>query len=165
LYDYTTLLQPIIRDQQPSVFNNQLKDKFLKFIDILQLHLDFYLNIIQSELNYRRRMTDSEIIELFQILGNPNRLKIFDILMTGVHCNCELSELTGLAMNLVSHHLKVLQEAELIQSVRSTTDGRWIYYSINEEKLSLIKSIIGKFFESDRIVDREPSCPPCKQKS
>ena len=110
-------------------------------------------------------MTDSKVIEIFKILGNPNRLKLFDILMTGVHCNCELSELTGMAMNLISHHLKVLQEAELIQSDRSTTDARWIYYSINEETLAVIKPILDKFFDSNRIVDREPSCPPCKQKS
>ena len=110
-------------------------------------------------------MTDPKIIELFHTLGNPNRLKLFDILMTGVHCNCELSEITGLAMNLVSHHLKVLQEADLIQSVRSTTDGRWIYYSVNEETLATIKPILDKLFDQNRIIDREPACPPCNQKS
>ncbi|MBW6472136.1 MAG: transcriptional regulator [Anaerolineaceae bacterium] len=35
-----------------------------------------------------------------------------NILLTGVHCNCELSDLTGMAINLISHHLKMLQEQD-----------------------------------------------------
>ncbi len=101
--------------------------------------------------------------DIFQIFGNPTRLKIFDILMTGVHCNCELAEITGLAMNLISHHLKVLQGAGLVQSVRSDTDARWIYYSVNEEKLNFIQTEITKFFHANRIIPREPVCPPCNK--
>ncbi len=106
--------------------------------------------------------TDSEIKNLFYILGNHNRLKLFDLLMNGVHCNCELTQKTGLANNLISHHLKVLQDAGLIHSVRSTSDARWIYYSINEKKINLIQEELQKFFDLSRILDREPECPPCK---
>ncbi len=109
-------------------------------------------------------MVDVAVNNLFRVLGNTNRLILFDILLTGVHCNCELSSLTGLPMNLISHHLKVLQDAELIQSVRSTTDARWIYYSINQKKLSMIKTKLDTFFDEKRIIDREPNCPPCKSK-
>lgn len=107
---------------------------------------------------------DIETKNLFYALGNPNRLKLLDLLMTGVHCNCELSGLTGMAMNLISHHLKVLQEAELIQSTRSTSDARWIYYSINENKIMSTKEKLHKFFDLGRIQDREPICPPCEKR-
>lgn len=103
--------------------------------------------------------------DTFQVLGNPTRLKIFDILMSGVHCNCEIAEMTGLAMNLISHHLKVLQEAGLVQSVRSDSDARWIYYSVNEKKLNEIKTEIHIFFNNSRIINREPVCPPCNKKT
>ncbi|MAT44187.1 MAG: transcriptional regulator [Anaerolineaceae bacterium] len=103
--------------------------------------------------------------DLFQVLGNPTRLKIFDILMTGVHCNCEIADMTGLAINLISHHLKVLQEADLIQSVRSEKDARWIYYSVNEETLRSIQTETEKFFDNNRIINREPVCPPCNKKT
>jgi len=108
---------------------------------------------------------DTETKNLFYALGNPNRLKLLDLLMTGVHCNCELSGLTGMAMNLISHHLKVLQEAELIQSTRSESDARWIYYSVDENKIVSIQEKLEKFFDLGRIKDRVPVCPPCEKSS
>ena len=98
--------------------------------------------------------------ELCRVFGDPTRLKIFDILMTGVHCNCEISELTGLSMNLISHHLKVLQDADLVQSVRNKKDGRWKYYSVNKQKLSVVQTETQIFFNQNRIVKCKPVCPP-----
>ena len=100
---------------------------------------------------------------LFKTLSNPNRLKIFDILMTGVHCNCEIAKLTGLSLNLISHHLNALSEANLVVSERQKDDARWIYYSVNEETILSNKIILQTFFECARIQKREPSCPPCKK--
>lgn len=109
--------------------------------------------------------TFQEINDIFHVLGNPNRLKLFNILMTGVHCNCELSDQTGMAINLISHHLKVLQESGLVKSIRGDTDARWIYYSVNEEKIKSARTGMNAFFDPARMIDREPICPPCKPKS
>ena len=106
-----------------------------------------------------------EIMNFFNIIGNPNRLKLLNILMTGVHCNCELSSQTGMAINLISHHLRVLQEADIIKSERKPTDARWIYYSINEEKIKIIQEEMYAFFNLERNVARTPVCPPCKSKT
>lgn len=108
--------------------------------------------------------SEKEIKNLFHVLGNPNRLKLFDLLMTGMHCNCELTEITGMANNLISHHLKVLQDADLIQSVRSPSDARWIYYSVNKDKIQVVQEELQKFLDLSRLLDREPACPPCKTK-
>lgn len=109
--------------------------------------------------------TFQEVKDLFHVLGNPNRLKLFIILMSGVHCNCELSDQTGMAINLISHHLKVLQSAGLVKSIRGDTDARWIYYSVNEEKIRSVQNEMNAFFDPDRIIDREPICPPCRPKT
>lgn len=101
---------------------------------------------------------------VFNVLGNPTRLRIFNILMTGVHCNCEIAEQMGLAMNLVSHHLKALQKAELVLSERSEKDARWVYYAVNEKKLVQLQEDFNNFFDPNRIVNREPVCPPCNVK-
>ena len=100
---------------------------------------------------------------LFKTLANPNRLKIFDILMSGVHCNCEIAQITGLSLNLISHHLNVLSEAQLVVSERNKKDARWIYYSVNQDFLQSNKLILNTFFDCDRIQNREPSCPPCSK--
>lgn len=109
--------------------------------------------------------TFQDIKDLFHVLGNPNRLKLFNILMTGVHCNCELSDQTGMAINLISHHLKVLQAAGLVKSIRADTDARWIYYSVDEEKIKTARKEMNAFFDPERMIDREPICPPCKTKT
>jgi ArsR family transcriptional regulator, arsenate/arsenite/antimonite-responsive transcriptional repressor len=100
------------------------------------------------------------IKNIYRVLGNATRLEIFNILMTGVHCNCEIAELTGLSDNLISHHLKVLQEANLIQSKRDENDARWIYYSVNEEEIKHVLDQTGNFFNLNRIVKKETACGP-----
>ena len=57
-------------------------------------------------------------------LAHPSRLQIMDLLMGGVHCNCELAAQLGLAPNLLSYHLRLLEEAGLIASERDAQDGR-----------------------------------------
>jgi len=108
--------------------------------------------------------SNEEIIRLINSLGNPNRLKLLNLLMTGVHCNCELAEQTGMAMNLISHHLKILQDLGLIKSERKPTDARWIYYSIDKERITAIQEQLQDFFNPERSLDRKPVCPPCKSK-
>jgi ArsR family transcriptional regulator, arsenate/arsenite/antimonite-responsive transcriptional repressor len=98
---------------------------------------------------------------IFKILGDPTRLKLFSILLEGVHCNCELVALTGLPNNLISHHMHILCEAGLILSTRKKEDARWIYYSINWEKIDLIQKSAGSFLDVKNVPDREPVCQKC----
>ncbi|MCB9420315.1 MAG: winged helix-turn-helix transcriptional regulator [Ardenticatenaceae bacterium] len=74
-----------------------------------------------------------EITTALKALSEPNRLRIFATLMNGDSCNCELQETLGLAPNLLSHHLRVLEKAGLVHSRRDRVDGRWIYYSVDRE--------------------------------
>lgn len=100
------------------------------------------------------------ISRVLQVLGNPTRFRIFDILMTGTHCNCEIAEKTGYAINLISHHLKALQEIDLIQSERNKIDARWIYYSVNTQNLGYIQDRLHDFLNTNRIENRDPACVP-----
>jgi ArsR family transcriptional regulator, arsenate/arsenite/antimonite-responsive transcriptional repressor len=53
------------------------------------------------------------VAEQGQVLAEPNRLIIFNLLMEGVQCNCELGDTLQMAPNLISHHLSVLRQAGL----------------------------------------------------
>ena len=79
-------------------------------------------------------LTDDHLIQILKALADPNRLAIFDALMEGDSCNCELKERLGLAPNLLSHHLRVLQKTRLIDSRKDVVDGRWIYYAVNTDR-------------------------------
>ena len=95
-----------------------------------------------------------------KVLCEPNRLFLLEQIIQGVQCNCEIGENLQMAPNLVSHHLKVLQEAGLVEAERNTSDSRWIFYSINEETLNHLNLIISDFLDSNRIRPREITCGP-----
>ena len=105
-----------------------------------------------------------ELVSLLKALSDPTRLSIFDLLMEGVQCNCEISERLDLSLNLISHHLRVLREAGLVQAERATEDARWIYYTVDQEALGRLGQAIGHLLDPARIRPRQPSCGPtsCK---
>jgi ArsR family transcriptional regulator len=95
-----------------------------------------------------------------KVLGEPTRLRIFDLLMDGVQCNCELGAALQLAPNLISHHLSVLRQAGLIEAEHDLHDPRWIYYSVDRAALGALNAAFGAFFDPGRIQPRRPACGP-----
>jgi ArsR family transcriptional regulator len=106
------------------------------------------------------KKTTTEIANHFKVLGDPTHLAIFDLLMEGVQCNCEIGDRLGLPMNLISHHLKVLRDAGLVQAERDPLDARWVYYSVNQILLKRLRDQLGAFLDPARIQPRLPSCGP-----
>lgn len=105
--------------------------------------------------------TDLPILaDWLKILAEPRRLAIVNLLMAGVHCNCELGEHLQMTPNLISHHMRILRQAGLIEMERDAIDGRWVYYSINEDVLRELNALFSGFFNPQRIQPRHPSCGP-----
>jgi len=76
-----------------------------------------------------------ELAETFRALGDPGRLRLLSFLAAqpgGEACVCNLTEPLGLSQPTVSHHLKVLTEAGLLERERRAT---WIYYRLRLERL------------------------------
>ncbi len=95
-----------------------------------------------------------------KVLCEPNRLLLLEQIIQGVQCNCELGKTLDMAPNLVSHHLKVLQEAGIIKAERNPLDSRWIVYTINEDSLDMLHKIMSRFLDRQRIMPRKISCGP-----
>lgn len=72
-------------------------------------------------------MTDEKISIICKALGDPNRLKIVKLLTTGEQCACSLLEKFNITQPTLSHHMKILSEADLVSSRK---EGKWTYYSI-----------------------------------
>lgn len=104
-----------------------------------------------------------DLSSVFKVLADPTRFSIFNLLMGGIHCNCEIAEKINLPQNLISHHLKVLAKAGLITSFRKENDARWIYYCADPKKIRDLRQQIHDFLDENRIIAREPICPPCKK--
>jgi len=101
-----------------------------------------------------------KLSDWLKVICEPNRLFLLEQIIQGVQCNCEIGENLQMAPNLVSHHLKVLQEAGLVKAERNPSDSRWIFYSINEEALNHLNSFISHFLDSKRISPRKITCGP-----
>ena len=101
-----------------------------------------------------------QLAEWLKVLAEPKRLLIFNLLMQGVQCNCELGEQLEMAPNLISHHLSVLRQTGLVEMERDALDGRWIYHSVNRAALNDLNAAFGTFFDPARIQPRRPTCGP-----
>ena len=94
------------------------------------------------------------------VLAEPNRLRIYHLLMEGVQCNCELGHALHMSPNLISHHMSKLRSAGLVEMERDPQDARWVYYSVNRAALRELNLAFGRFFDPARIQERVPFCGP-----
>jgi ArsR family transcriptional regulator len=77
---------------------------------------------------------------LFRALGDPARVRIVNVLATQSDpvCVCELVPALGLAQPTVSHHVKKLTDAGLLQREQR---GKWAYYSLNGDAMARLAGL------------------------
>lgn len=83
-----------------------------------------------------------ELSIAFAALSDPIRLRLFSLIAsseTGEVCACELVEPLGKSQPTISHHLKILFEAGLVQKERR---GTWIWYSIVKSKVNDLREAL-----------------------
>jgi ArsR family transcriptional regulator, arsenate/arsenite/antimonite-responsive transcriptional repressor len=80
------------------------------------------------------RARAERIATVAKALGDPIRLQIVDVLRkhAGRVCVCELTPLFDVGQPTVSHHLKVLRDAGIVDSERR---GLWAYYYVIPDSL------------------------------
>ena len=84
----------------------------------------------------------TELAGGFSALADPVRLRVLSILAAspeGEVCVCDFVEPLAKSQPTVSHHLRVLSEAGLVQGDRR---GKWVWYSLNRERLAELRAAI-----------------------
>ncbi len=78
---------------------------------------------------------------LFRILADPARVTIVNLLATTGEpvCACEFEPALRLSQPTVSHHLKKLTEAGLLEREQR---GKWAYFSLNQEASSRLERLV-----------------------
>jgi ArsR family transcriptional regulator len=78
---------------------------------------------------------------LFKALADPHRVRIVNLLATSPDpvCVCELTRPLGLSQPTVSHHLKKLVQAGLLEREQR---GTWAYYSLNHDTLGRLAATV-----------------------
>lgn len=92
----------------------------------------------------RDEIKQSEAAQLFHALSDGTRLEILEHLRQGEQCVCDLMEIVGATQSRLSFHLKVLKDANLIYD---RPEGRWVFYSLNDEGLRAIEEVTRKLRE------------------
>lgn len=83
-----------------------------------------------------------ELARVFKALGDPVRLRLLSMIASragGEVCVCELTPAFDLSQPTVSHHLKLLRQAELIDCERR---GTWVYYWLLPETTDRLAGIL-----------------------
>ena len=74
-----------------------------------------------------------DFTKVMKALSDRNRVKILKLLQQKTMCVCELQGVLGLAQPTVSKHLKILEEAGLVDYYK---DGLWVNYFVADGKNS-----------------------------
>ncbi len=77
--------------------------------------------------------------KLLGAVGDANRMKILLLLSEREMCVCELESALELPQPTISHHLAVLEQADLLRRSRK---GRFVFYEVvSSPALDLVKSL------------------------
>lgn len=89
-------------------------------------------------------MTETDrILSLWKAMGDPNRLLILEHLRQGELCACKILEELQIGQPTLSHHMKILLDAEL---VRGRKEGKWMHYTLVQETFEQINQYIKQFY-------------------
>ena len=78
---------------------------------------------------------------LLKAVADPARLRLLSLVMAadgGEACVCDLTPHFELSQPTISHHLKVLREAGLVESEKR---GTWVHYRVRPDAVAALRSL------------------------
>ena len=93
-------------------------------------------------------------IRVMKALSDPNRVRVLKLLQTGELCVCEIQNVLELAQSTVSKHMKILEDAGLVDRKRQ---GTWMFYSLADGSESVyaknMLTELGHWLDDDKELD------------
>jgi ArsR family transcriptional regulator len=92
-------------------------------------------------MNLKGRGAMKDFIRVMKALSEANRVKIVKMLQRKSMCVCELQEALGIAQSSVSKHLRILEDAGIVNHYK---DGLWVnYYLTNGGESPYASTLMG----------------------
>ncbi len=85
-------------------------------------------------------------VKTLKALSDPTRLRIVNLLLEKDLCVCELMFILDMEQSRISHQLRILRDAELVEDIR---DGKWIVYTLPNGIRQRLESLLNPCFEED----------------
>jgi ArsR family transcriptional regulator, arsenate/arsenite/antimonite-responsive transcriptional repressor len=83
-----------------------------------------------------------QVAPLLKALADPVRLRLMSLVAShegGEACICDLNDAFDLSQPTISHHMKVLHEAGLVDRDKR---GVWVYYRVHPQALASLSALI-----------------------
>jgi len=83
-----------------------------------------------------------QLADAFKAIADPARLRLLNFIAaqpSGETCVCYLIKPLGLSQPTVSHHLRILFAAGLLERERR---GTWVFYRIVPERLASLRDVL-----------------------
>ena len=102
----------------------------------------------------------NEGIKVFKALADDNRLEIMEILISGAKCGCELLDALKIGQSTLSHHMRILCEAGLVDACK---EGKWMHYSLSAEGSAQARALMERYTLSPEKARCYKKCDSCKK--
>ena len=86
-------------------------------------------------------------VRVFKAFCDENRLTILQILYSGEKCACKLQEELGIGQSTLSHHMRILCDAGVVNARR---EGKWTHYSLNRDGGEHAVELLRKVLQLDK---------------
>lgn len=98
-----------------------------------------------------------ESAKVFKAFCDENRLHILALLRGGEKCACKLLEELQITQSTLSHHMKLLCDAGVVQGRK---EGKWVHYSLDPQggahAIALLEGLLGADANADTECGMEP---------
>ena len=97
--------------------------------------------------------------KVFKAFCDENRLKVLERLRGGEKCACKLLDDLNIQQSTLSHHMKILCDAGIVQGRR---DGKWTHYSIDLDGSARAQEALRQILSAN--TDGQPGEQTCRCK-
>ena len=100
-------------------------------------------------------MDEKKTAMIFKAFCDENRIRIIKLLRSGEKCACKLLEEINVTQPTLSHHMKILCDAEIVVSRK---EGKWTHYSISEKGVEQAKECLRLLTSLDTENENKSCC-------
>lgn len=97
----------------------------------------------------------TDLVTLFQALGDPTRLRLLNLMAAGDVCVCYFVEILDETQPKISRHLAYLRRAGIVSARR---DGKWMHYGLvmpsDAAQAAVLETVLG-VIAGDRQMQRD----------
>lgn len=83
--------------------------------------------------------TLQKLAPVLKLVSEESRLRLLCVLNNGDHCVCELKQHVAMSQSLISHHLRDLKDAGIVQDDKR---GQKVFYRLTDQGKNIIQSIV-----------------------